>query len=296
METRRFLIADSLSDGAAYHFTWSSLDTAPARFAHTHDYYELSLIERGAAWHWVNGETALLSEGALLFIRPDDRHWFRARRRTGCRIINVMFRTESADHLVARYGDDLAGRYFWTDAAMPEVHLMRGPRMERAINTALELQTARRSLARIEDFLLAMMTRVVDYAVTGHAAMPPWLAMACQAAQRPEVFRRGAAGFVASAGRGHEHVCRMARRHLGITPSVYVNRIRMQYAAMALGSSDQSISSIALDCGIENMSHFYKLFRAHYGVTPRAYRTVHARNPVQPTDSASTARMPAQPS
>ncbi|MXX90873.1 MAG: helix-turn-helix domain-containing protein [Boseongicola sp. SB0677_bin_26] len=62
--------------------------------------------------------------------------------------------------------------------------------------------------------------------------------------------------FVAAAGRGLEHVCRMARCHLGITPSVYGSGIRMQYAAMALGSSDQSNSGIALDCGIENMSHF----------------------------------------
>ena len=69
----------------------------------------------------------------------------------------------------------------------------------------------------------------------------------------------------------------------------------MQYAAMALGSSDQSISGVALDCGIENMSHFYKLFRAHYGVTPRAYRTVHARNPVQPTGGTSLARTQRQP-
>ena len=42
----------------------------------------------------------------------------------------------------------------------------------------------------------------------------------------------------------------------------------MQYAAMALGSGDQSISSIALDCGIENMSRFHRPFRAHCGVTP----------------------------
>ena len=63
----------------------------------------------------------------------------------------------------------------------------------------------------------------------------------------------------------------------------------MQYAATALGSSDRSISDIALDCGIENMSHFYKLFRAHYGVTPRAYRMVHARKPVQPTGGTSLA-------
>ncbi len=232
---------------------------------------------------------------ALPVIRPDDRHWFRARRRAGCRIDFVMFQAECATILRNATGMTWRAAASGRTARYRKCTKLHGPRMERAINTALELQTARRSLARIEDFLLAMMTRVVDYAVTGRAAMPPWPAMACQAAQHPEVFRRGAAGFVTAAGRGREHVCRTAKRHLGITTSVYVNRIRMQYAAMALGSSVQSISSIALDCGIENISHFCKLFRAHYGVTPRAYRTVHARNPVQPTGSASPRRMPPQP-
>lgn len=68
--------------------------------------------------------------------------------------------------------------------------------MERAINTVPELQTARRSVARTEDFPLAMMIRVVNFAVTGRAAIPPWLAMAYQAAQHPEVFRRVARGRV----------------------------------------------------------------------------------------------------
>ena len=33
---------------------------------------------------------------ALAVIRPDDRHWFRARRRAGCRINFVMIQTECA--------------------------------------------------------------------------------------------------------------------------------------------------------------------------------------------------------
>lgn len=57
-------------------------------------------------------------------------------------------------------------------------------------DTALERQTARRSLARIDDVPLTMMTRVVDYAVTGHAAVQPWLAWLrstpkCSAVARP---------------------------------------------------------------------------------------------------------------
>jgi AraC family cel operon transcriptional repressor len=38
---------------------------------------------------------------------------------------------------------------------------------------------------------------------------------------------------------------------------------------------DQEILDIALDCGIGNLSHFYSLFRAETGMTPRAYRLSH---------------------
>ncbi|MFV2051256.1 helix-turn-helix transcriptional regulator [Aliiroseovarius sp. YM-037] len=65
-------------------------------------------------------------------------------------------------------------------------------------------------------------------------------------------------------------------------PSAYVNRIRMEYAAMHFGSSDTPVADIAADCGIENPSHFYKLFREHYGNTPRQYRVLHRVTPVQP--------------
>ncbi|MDJ0825402.1 MAG: AraC family transcriptional regulator [Rhodobacter sp.] len=282
MEARLFTADDYLGPGQAFHFARKTLSPTPPRFAHRHDYFELCLVEKGAAWHWVNGQSALIGEGTLLFIRPDDTHRFVAQAGQDCRIINVMFRADSARHLVRRYRDDLDGRFFWAGGVEPEAQQLTGPRVERAVNAALELQTARRSLARIEEFLLTMMTRVVDYAAGSGTAMPGWLVAACQAAEQPEVFRRGAAGFVAAAGRGHEHVCRTAKAHLGLSPSVYVNRIRMQHAAMALGGSDLPIPEVARDCGIENLSHFYKLFRSHYGVTPRAYRRRHAKDPVQP--------------
>jgi AraC family cel operon transcriptional repressor len=48
------------------------------------------------------------------------------------------------------------------------------------------------------------------------------------------VFREGAEGFVKVAGRSQEHVCRQTRRHLGLSPTQYVNRIRIQHAAMLL--------------------------------------------------------------
>ena len=282
METRLFTLESYIAPSEAYHFARKELENRHPPYQHRHNYYELFLIEHGAATHFINGRTEQLDRGALVFIRPDDAHAFRAAPEAGCRIINVMFWPETAQHLAARYGAELGERFFWSPDPMPDTHLLRGPRMERAVNSAIDLHTTHRSLARIEHFLLSVMTRVVDYVAALPRQSPGWLVSACSAARDPAVFQAGVPAFVALAGRGHEHVCRSLKRHLGMSPSAYLNRLRMEHAAMRLGSGDTPVIDIAIECGIENQSHFYKLFRAHYGTTPRKYRLRHRQDPVQP--------------
>lgn len=281
MDVRLFKFDSYLRPGEAYHVARKELDRRAPRFLHRHDYFEVFLVESGMTRHWINGRLETLSEGAFVFIRPDDAHAFRAVGPTGCRIINVMFSLDTANHLAKRYESELAGRFFWKAGLRPDAYMLDGPRMERAVNTALELQTSQRSLALIESYLLTVMTRVVDRTVIPSDLTPAWLVAACRAAHQPEIFRQGAAGFVDAAGRGHEHVCRMAKRHLGLSPSAYVNRVRMEHAAMVLGGTSRAISDVAAECGVENLSHFYRLFRAHYGTTPKAYRNHHQKDPMQ---------------
>ncbi|QPH54606.1 AraC family transcriptional regulator [Pontivivens ytuae] len=276
-----FRIDTYLRGDEAYHFARKELSSQRPALRHRHDYYELFLIERGAANHWINGTEERLVAGDMVFIRPDDCHALQAEDGIGCRILNVMFLPGTADHLAARYGSELAERFFWFAGELPMVLHLTGAQMERAINTAQQLGGSRRTLARIEHFLLAIMTHVLDEVATIERSAPRWLIAACQAAQQPEVFREGAAGFVAAAGRGHEHVCRQARRHLGVSPTVFVNRIRIQHAAMLLSATGRPLADVAGDCGIENLSYFHKLFREHYGTTPGAYRERRQRDPIQ---------------
>lgn len=282
MDVRQFEIESYLRPGEAYHIARKELDRRAPRYVHQHDYFEVFLVEHGSTRHWINGRIETLEQGSFVFVRPRDAHAFRALGKSGCRIINVMFRCETADFLLNRYSQEFSGRFFWKSGVRPDAYRLRGPRMERAVNTALELQTSHRNLAIIESYLLTVMTRVVDHTVVPSDLTPAWLVSACQAAHQPDVFRDGAAGFVRAAGRGHEHVCRSAREHLGMSPTAYVNRIRMEHAAMVLGGSAKPINEVAIDCGVENLSHFYRLFREHYGTTPRAYRNHHQKDPMQP--------------
>ena len=87
---------------------------------------------------------------------------------------------------------------------------------------------------------------------------------------------------MALTGHSHPHVSRAMRRYLGQSPSEYVNRQRMTYAARLLTTDHDPLPEIAEACGIPNLSHFHKLFRTRYGMTPLQYRQQFQRHVVQP--------------
>ncbi|MEO0484337.1 MAG: AraC family transcriptional regulator [Pseudomonadota bacterium] len=279
MLTQTYRLSSYLDPGERFHYARKSLATRFPDRAHDHDFYELFLIAQGRTQHWINGVTQALEPGQLMFVRPSDAHAFRADRKDGCTIINVMFEIGTAEHLLSRYADTIAGRFFAAPGALPELHTLGPRQFERALTMAAQLQTADRSLARIEEFLLAFVNRVAVPAPHVVTSGPAWFSAACSAAQNVEVFRQGAPGFIAAAGRSHEHVCRTCREVLGVTPTDYINRIRIDHAARLLRTEDTSIEAIASLCGFETTSYFYRLFARVYGDTPRRYRSAHRRDP-----------------
>lgn len=283
MRHKRFFIDDYIKPHEAFHFARKHLEKRFPEKAHDHDYFEVFLIERGRTAHWINGEMQTLEPGQLMFIRPHDQHALKADRVLGCQIINVMFRISTAEHLATRYKDVLADRFFDSKSDQPELHTLGPARFERAVNVAGQLKTAHRTLARIEEFLLTLTNRVADVSSRTDSLVPGWFSAACSAAQAPDVFRRGAPGFVEACGRSHEHVCRTCSAVFGVTPTAFINRIRIEHAAHLLRADDLSIEQVADACGFDNKSYFYRLFQRQYGLTPRRYRLQNQRNPFTET-------------
>ena len=279
MENGQFRSTSFLHDDEHFHFARIAVASHEVGEPHNHDFFEVLFVEQGNAAHLVNGQRHALPEGTLVFIRPEDSHALAAEGDGPVRLVNVLFRAATAQHLERRYGGELSGRFFWAQGSTPATVTLTGESLARARRLIEMLHLAPRTLAQIEEFLLALMLRVVAQPETAVGRVPDWLAAACARAREPVVFREGAAGFVRAAGRGHEHVCRKTREHLGVTPSAFINRIRMEHAAHLLEDDTKSVADVADDCGIENMSHFYRVFRAHYGVTPKAYRKQHQKSP-----------------
>jgi len=69
-----------------------------------------------------------------------------------------------------------------------------------------------------------------------------------------------------------ERLARAFRHHTGVPIGAYVRRLRLEWTAIQLASTDESLSEIALRAGFADQSHFTRLFRRHTGVAPGAWR------------------------
>lgn len=57
------------------------------------------------------------------------------------------------------------------------------------------------------------------------------------------------------------------------SPHKWIIRQRLMHSRLLLISTNKSISDIGIECGFPNTSHFIKLFKREYSLTPAVYRT-----------------------
>ena len=72
---------------------------------------------------------------------------------------------------------------------------------------------------------------------------------------------------------------KIVQKFSGMSIFDYGNSFTMQKAASLLRDSSLTISDIAIELGFSDRTHFYKLFKNEYGMTPREYRLQNANPP-----------------
>jgi len=256
----------------AFHKTFRDITAI-----HTHNFFELFVIARGEVLHTVNGRTQLLSEGTLMFIRPGDIHYYEPSEGKECHLINLAFREATVRELFAYLGEGFPSNALVHRALPPKVILSADERAILAsklehLNTIPRDQKHRiRSTLRI--LLFEIFTKYFSAeSGEGERQLPGWLEALLYEVQKKENFVRGISSIYGLSQRSPEHISRVFRKYLSTTPTDYVNQLRLHYAANLLSNSDDSVTSISMEAGFENVSHFYHLFRRQFHLSPAEFR------------------------
>lgn len=80
------------------------------------------------------------------------------------------------------------------------------------------------------------------------------------------------------AGLSRPHFYKLFRQHVGITPNIYLNTLRMETAIDRLTQTADAVTTIGLDLGFASQASFTRFFTTNVGVPPSDYRRVAALN------------------
>jgi AraC family transcriptional regulator len=137
----------------------------------------------------------------------------------------------------------------------------------------------------LEESVVRLATRVLAHAADG-SHLPPLSNRASSRAARlhrdqaehaREIlalqFRRTCSleALAGAVGVSVFHLCRVFRRHTGLTLHAYQTELRLRHALDRLAEPGVELTHVALDVGFSSHSHFTAAFRRRFGVAPSAF-------------------------
>ncbi|AIE85335.1 AraC family transcriptional regulator [Fimbriimonas ginsengisoli] len=277
MSSPRLVRLSEVAPGREFHAALVDSSSArQGRAPHTHDFHEVMVVLQGSGLHLVNEREQTLEAGAVVFVRSSDVHGFRVPRAGELFFVNVAFPTSRWERLAESFGLGNEWRV-WRSSATPP--LARLPASERQASEAAAMRAVRDFHEGGEALALArFLTSVLPaFAATNSQAVdmpagPRWLELALGSMQREENLVDGLPRLVELAGVSLPHLCRTMRAQLGKTPTEWINDARMRRAATLLATTRAEVREIVAECGMENVSYFYRQFRRRYGASPLEYR------------------------
>ncbi len=130
----------------------------------------------------------------------------------------------------------------------------------------------------LEGLVLALGAEFARIAGPRHGRRCPlWLRRTREALDAGFTTRVRLAPLAAEAGVHPVYLAVAFRNAFGTSVGEYVRARRIEAAQLALRESGRSINEIALTLGFSSQSHFTRVFRTRTGLTPLAYRHLHAK-------------------
>ena len=71
-----------------------------------------------------------------------------------------------------------------------------------------------------------------------------------------------------------KYFSRFFKDNFGMTFVEYVNRVRLEKAAVLLKNTDDSVTEVAMQVGYANISYFIRSFKKAFGVSPHKFRSI----------------------
>lgn len=234
---------------------------------HAHDFYEVVVVLCGTCVQNLNGVEKPFQKNEIVILRPGDCHAF-VSQSNDVQVAALSVETEEFERFCYAFDPLLTAAL--RGAAAPicfacSEEAMLGALWEKGVREGASEYACKWHLSHI-------LTLYLDDCAERDTAVPPCLKQALEKMVRPEYLNGGIAALVALSGYSRSHLSRLMKEHLGVTLHEYVLEKRLVAAYDLLVISGEGIEEISERLGYASLSHFNKIFKRKFGVSPAAFR------------------------
>lgn len=253
--------------------------------AHTHDYVEMIYMCAGSTHHVINGNDVILGEGELLLLNQKAvQEIYPAGEKDIA--VNFIILPEFFDYTLRLIGEEknllrdfvvncLTGEnvtagylHYKVGDLLPVRNLL-----ENLIWTIRNKQPNKRSINQVTMGLLFLQLMNHTDRLETNAENKPQRLMIDVLGYIEEHYRDGELKDLANLL--HYDVYWLSKEIKKLTGRNYIDLVqekRLNQAGYLLEHTNMSVMDIGLAVGYDNMSYFHKIFRNHFGMTPRSFR------------------------
>ena len=242
-------------------------------FLHAHEFVEVLIITSGRMHHMLNVKKQTLITGDAILIMPGTEHqfsppqdvepWFHR---------DILFSKEyflktCEAYSPTLYEDLIQNKYPLQFKLSPE----QFSQLECFISTIVLNKNSDSSL------LFSLCTYLINIILSQQLLTsnhPQWITSLISAFENPANYCYTLGELTQNVNFTYAYMCREFKKHIGTTMTEYFNTQKMHYAHALLSTSSLSIEKISELVGINNISHFYKLYKRAYGTTPKNTRSL----------------------
>lgn len=252
----------------------------PIRFLHVHQCLEIGICFQGSGVFVVGEKVLPFSAGDVSFINHTEVHLARSAAETTSDwawIYLDPLRLVDLPDADRRFLDPspLAGANF-ANIVHPDENAEAGHLARRLVEELRAQPSGYRSVARglVLDLMVQIhrLPRKARGPVKEERAGFERIAPALQIIARDYASPLRIRDLARSCGVSEPSLRRLFQQAVGRSPREYWNGLRLRMAASQLRTTTHSVLEISQAAGFETLSSFNRLFRSHFGVSPREWR------------------------
>lgn len=240
---------------------------------HNHDYWEFFIVLSGSIEHTASSGKQVLQNGMAYLVHPQDKHSLK-----NCSAdysqVNFCITDEYFKELLDLFDPKLYAHL--CAAESPVLYHLNENILQEIREILHNLQTIGIEKEYYQTLLKFIWMDIIKIIYLGSLGSnrdyPQWLNAFIAALHRQENIRTPMADLSKLTFYSYRQLTRLFKQYTGETLNEYTMKIRLNYAASLLRSTDMGILDISSQVGYDSLSYFIKTFQKYFHASPSKYR------------------------